>query len=90
MATRVATRLSKTEGRVGLDPSKLVRNPRSCLSYELIRRLTESSQDAKKIIAVHFANRIFNQYRGFIKYGKMNFRIHTKDNGIVIVIKHEW
>jgi len=70
--------------------NELVVNPRKHLSSKIIQKAENCPEDAKKLIAVNLANRVYNVYRGYIKYGKMNLRIHTKDNGIVIVIKHEW
>jgi len=86
----MATGLYKGADRLYLKLSELVVAPRRTLSSSIKKHLRDNSEDAKKVIAIYFANRLFNNYRGFIKYGKMNFRIHTKDNGIVIVIKHEW
>jgi len=90
----MATMLYKGKRRESLIPcnkvNELIRMPERSLSYEMIRKAEDSPEDAKKILAIHLANRVYNMYRGLIKYGKMNFRIHTKDNGIVIVIKHEW
>jgi len=90
MATMSYKRRDRHSSKVSEKLDELVASARACLSSLTLRRLRDCPVDAKQIIAVNFATRAFNFYRGYIKYGKMNFRIYTKDNGIVIVIKHEW
>jgi len=88
------TRLYKRGGSSSVKPRRIVDEllvrPERALSFKTLRKVENCPQDAKKLIAVNLANRVYNIYRGYIKFGKMNLRIHTKDNGIVIVIKHEW
>jgi len=90
----MATRLYKIGGGYGTKPQlkldELLACPERAVSYKIIKKLRNCPEDAKKVIAINLANRVYNIYRGYVKYGKMNLRIHTKDNGIVIVIKHEW
>jgi len=90
MDTRSYKRKDRLTANVGNRIDDLVVRPERCLSSLILRRIRDCPEDAKKIIATYFANRVYNWYCGYIKFGKMNLRIHTKDNGIVIVIKHEW
>jgi len=90
MATRLYVGENRRTTKVTRKIDELVAMPERCLPSLTLRRVKDCPEDAKKLIAVYFATRAFNVYRGYIKYGKMNFRIHTKDNGFVIVIKHEW
>jgi len=80
----------KTEDSVTAKLRELVQDPKNCLPRLMLERILRSPQDIEKLLAVYFANRVFNQYRGYLKFGKMNFRIYTKDDGIVFVVKHEW
>jgi len=90
MATRLYKGGNRRSAKLHRILNELLVRPERCLSSMTLRKVENCPEEAKKLIAINLANRVYNTYRGYIKYGKMNLRIHTKDNGIVIVIKHEW